>query len=234
MSKKINSHIEQSKNAAIRELREETGWILEDKNKLKYIGSDKYTNVFLLDLTYTDYKNIKKCIQHKNNSVYREVSNIRFVSEDYIDSISNNLGNFNYKSTNSWKIYKKIKNPFSHFNNKHVTIIIKYTDINQTTSYLICDETRWINTSDDINIKLKDWDYDCLTYEYETISMKKNRLLFYENLKGDTSQESSQLEKYIENIIKNTKYSIDKKGGHIRTYSGKSGFIKGHIEIFDI
>jgi len=226
--------IEQSKNAAIRELREETGWLLTDKNKLKYIASDKYTNVFLLNLNYTDYRNIKKCIQVKNNNIYREVSNIRFVSEDYVDALSKKIGEFNSKSTNAWKLYKKLKTPFTQFNNKHVTIIIKYTDINQTTTYLICDETRWINTSDDINIKLKDWDYDCLTYEYETISMKKNRLMFYEKLKGDTLEQSSQLEKYIENTIKNTKYNIDKKGGHIRTTSGKSGFIKGHIETFDV
>ena len=234
MRKVLEPSIEQSKNTAIRELREETGWVLNDKNKLKYIASDKYTNVFLLNLSYTDYINVKNCINIKNNNIYREVSNIRFVSEDYINSISKKIGEFNSKSTNAWKIYKKLKTPFTQFNNKHVTIIIKYTDNKQTTTYLICDETRWINTSDDINIKLKGWDYDCLTYEYETISMKKNRLIFYENLNCDILQKSSQLEKYIENTIKNTKYNIDKKGGHIRTSSGKSGFIKGHIETYDI
>ena len=88
MRKVLEPSIEQSKNTAIRELREETGWVLNDKNKLKYIASDKYTNVFLLNLSYTDYINVKNCINIKNNNIYREVSNIRFVSEDYINSIS--------------------------------------------------------------------------------------------------------------------------------------------------
>jgi hypothetical protein len=29
------------------------------------------------------------------------------------------------------------------------------------------------------------------------------------------------------------KYNIDKHGGHIRTSSGKAGFIKGHVEKYD-
>jgi hypothetical protein len=44
----------------------------------------------------------------------------------------------------------------------------------------------------------------------------------------------SEVDESVENIIKlNSKYNIDKHGGHIRTSSGKAGFIKGHVEKYD-
>ena len=77
----------QLKNACSREIFEETGWTIPSKKSLKYIGSDRYTNVFLLDLTNQEYSDILTLIDLKNVNMYREVSNIRFVKETDIKGL---------------------------------------------------------------------------------------------------------------------------------------------------
>jgi hypothetical protein len=102
--------------------------------------------------------------------------------------------------------------------------------------FLTCEETRWITTYDDISSKLNNWDYDKNTKEYKSIYMKYHKDFNKLELDDPRSFEDikSEVDESIENIIKlNSKYNIDKPGGHIRTSSGKAGFIKGHVEKYD-
>jgi hypothetical protein len=228
----------QLKNAIAREIYEETGWLLKSKKRLTYIGSDIYTNVFLLDITYKQYSEINDLIRVKNRCIYREVSNIRFIKEECILKNKHRLYKldnciFNSKSANAWKIYKKIIPSHPYFNKNHVTAIIRYENSQNLYEYLMCEETRWINTSDDINTKLQNWDFNKKTKEYVSIY---NKYISDFNLNSSKTLEDIQKEtdEYIENIVKlNFKYNIDKKGGHIRINSGKAGFIKGHVENYD-
>ena len=82
---------------------------------------------------------------------------------------------FNAKSTNAWKIYKKIIPSFPHFNNNHVTTLIRYIKSAEEHLFLTCEETRWITTYDDISSKLSNWDYDKTTKEYKSIYMKYHK-----------------------------------------------------------
>ena len=172
--------------------------------------------------------------------MYREVSNIRFVKETDIKESNNkyklDILPFNAKSTNAWKIYKKIIPSFPHFNNNHVTTLIRYINSPEEHLFLTCEETRWITTYDDISSKLSDWDYDKTTKEYKSIYMKYHKDFNNLELTDPRTFEDikSETDEFIENLIKlNSNYNIDKRGGHIRISSGKAGFIKGHVEKYD-
>ena len=172
--------------------------------------------------------------------MYREVSNIRFIKETDIKDFNNKYKLdkciFNSKSTNAWKIYKKIIPSFPHFNNNHVTTLIRYINSPEEHLFLTCEETRWITTYDDISSKLSDWDYDKTTKEYKSIYMKYHKDFKNLELTDPRTFEDikSEVNESVENIIKlNSTYNIDKPGGHIRTGSGKAGFIKGHVEKYD-
>jgi hypothetical protein len=102
--------------------------------------------------------------------------------------------------------------------------------------FLTCEETRWITTYDDISSKLQNWDYDKTTKEYKSIYMKYHKDFNNLELTDPRTFEDIkfQVNESVENIIKlNSKYNIDKLGGHIRISSGKAGFIKGHVEKYD-